>query len=292
MCPVCYAKFSNLQRMCERGDDVKSILFLRLDPEFDPTRALRPQDDLRHLFQDSCKDYVVLPEVVFQSTDELIRELKGVNNRSLAHVSILTHGAEYSITTGRRSMHMFDPECTELIEVLREKLAQDASILLCACKTGKVHKINAYPQTNVDENRPMTLYNFRNWFYPNFACMLAFRLLNHPVYCTPNEQTRDELVAKFSSSCVHGQTPKILYVSSRQSMYRYINSTDKGTENTLSDPLELSIEQVDLVFDLRGGGRKFASEAKEKLREYERKNGSRCLSTRRSINAYLNSTLH
>ena len=189
-------------------------------------------------------------------------------------------------------MHMFDPECTELIEVLREKLAQDASILLCACKTGKVHKINAYPQTNVDENRPMTLYNFRNWFYPNFACMLAFRLLNHPVYCTPNEQTRDELVAKFSSSCVHGQTPKILYVSSRQSMYRYINSTDKGTENTLSDPLELSIEQVDLVFDLRGGGRKFASEAKEKLREYERKNGSRCLSTRRSINANLNSTLH
>ena len=253
---------------------MKSILFLRLDPEFDPTRALRPQDDLRHLFQDSCKDYVVLPEVVFQSTDELIRELKGVNNRSLAHVSILTHGAEYSITTGRGSMHMFDPECTELIEVLREKLAQDASILLCACKTGKSPQNKCLPADQCGRNEPMTLYNFRNWFYPNFACMLAFRLLNHPVYCTPNEQTRDELVAKFSSSCVHGQTPKILYVSSRQSMYRYINSTDKGTENTLSDPLELSIEQVDLVLIFVAG--------EESLRPRQKRN---CENTRERTEA-------
>ena len=267
------------------------ILFLRLHQDYDHNNALHSQEDLQNFFRQDCKNYTILPEVVFRSTDDILNALRRLEDNTLAHISILTHGEMYTIVTGQSSLHMFDPKCTELINILNTKLVEKASVLLCACNTGKILKLDRFPQTQVSENSAMNLFNFQNWCYPNFACMLAFRLLDHPVYCTPNQQQKDELISKFVSPCEEGKIPKIVYVSSRQSMYRYVNSVDDETEIILAKPLELNIMQVDLLFNLRGGGKKFVSDVKTQLRNFERKINRRCLETRRSINVYLKALL-
>lgn len=264
-----------------------NILFLRLHEDFDHNNALHSQEDLKNFFERDCNEYTILPEVVFRRTDDILNALQRIEDDTLAHLSILTHGEMFEITTGEESLHMFHPKCTELIAILRKKLVEKASILLCACNTGKILKMNNYPQTNVSENDPMNLFNFTNWCYPNFACMLAFRLLDHPVYCTPNAQRKDELIAKFVSPCEGIKVPKIVYVSSLQSMYRYVNTVNDKSEVILSPPLELNISQSEILFNLEGGGRKFISEVKKQLRKFERETNSRCLAFRRDVNSYL-----
>ena len=257
------------------------ILFLRLHDAYDPNGALHAQDDLKQLFRTHCMGFHVLPEVVFRSTHDLLRAVRAVDDNSLAHVCILTHGEMFSITTGPGSMHMFDRNCVAFIRLLRRKLMRKASILLCACNTGKV----VHGPHRVDNDLSLRLLSFHNWCYPNFACMLAMRLPDHPIFCTPHEQTSGELVAKFIGSCGASTAPKIVYLSSRQSMFRYINSSAIKCDFDL--PTELGIGAVHLVFPDALGGGGHTRRVKTMLREYEQQTKSNCMFTRREINQFI-----
>ena len=138
-------------------------------------------------------------------------------------------------------MHMFDRDCVAFIRLLRQKLMKRASILLCACNTGKV--IHQY---EINNDLPLTLLSFQNWCYPNFACMLSMRLIDHPIFCTPHEQTSGELIAKFIGPCRSSLAPKIVYLSGRQSMFRYANNS--STKCNFDLPTELGIGQIHLMF--------------------------------------------
>jgi len=546
-CPFCIQDNGNVEPHCKTK---KKILFFRLHEDFDQGNALSRQDDLMGLFKDKCSDFIVLTEVVFRTAEDITNALAILEDESLAHVSILTHGSTTSITTGatatgdREEMNMFD--LGTLNGLLKRTLMANASILLCACDTGKQIKGHSGPVTSVaidgdrivsgsndetikiwntiktleghsgwvrsvaidgdrivsgsmdntikiwdintggciqtlvghsgfvmsvaidkkrivsgsldntvkiwntegeciqtleghsgcvysvaidgdrivsgsddktikiwntegepqwitleghrssvmsvaidgdrivsgswdntikiwntegdciktleghsdwvrsvaidgdrivsgsgdktvkiwntegeciktleghsgcvysvaidgdrivsgsgdktikiwntegeclqtigedgDDNKPNHLLSFENWCYPNFACTMARGLPGHSVFCTPNEQTSGELAATFTGKCDSSKAPNIVYLSSKQSMFHYINTTEECKFPYLKRTLD-----VDGVGKLYGGGDMagYTRQTKTMLREYEQKHKLKCLLTRRGIN--------
>ena len=256
-----------------------TALFLRLSSEFDPNGALSPQRDLQDsLRKNFCAARV--EEVVFRSTGDILRALRRCPDHSVSHLSILTHGTFYSITVGYEQLHMLGADCTSLVLLLREKLLPRASILLCACNTGKVIPLASNRTRRerlthgIDNDLPFTTLSFVDWCYPNFANLLSMRLPGHAVFCTPNQQVRNELVLRYKYACKATGPVPVTYLSRRQTMFRYFN---RDTACHFEAPE---------VQGLEGGG-DYSRTVKRMVREYEARTRRRCNDVRRSINAYI-----
>jgi hypothetical protein len=251
-------------------------------------------------------------EKVFGTSEGIITALEKYDDNTLAHVSILTHGTPYSIITGSEDapdageLAMFDPRCTEMARLLQQKLRIKASVLLCACNTGKITPLITPPEVvepglvrkirmtrGIQEDMALTLLTFRNWCYPNFASMLALRLRNHAVFCTPNEQHADELVVKYIGRC--RDVAPLIYFSRNQTMFRYLhNSTGCETYPPELDSVSDTIFGGGAFKRLDAGEQPPESIARVKglLRAYEKNTDTRCNDTRRGINAVINTVIN
>ena len=127
--------------------------------------------------------------------------------------------------------------------------------------------------------KPFHLLTFKNWCYPNFACMLAMRLLGHSIFCTPNTQQRGELVVTYSKDCSVLEVP-VIYLSNQQSMFRYINEDGRGEPHCRFHEAEPKTLET-----LTGGGN--VASVKKLIRKHEEKTKRFCNKTRKAVNNYI-----
>ena len=128
--------------------------------------------------------------------------------------------------------------------------------------------------------KPFHLLTFKNWCYPNFACMLAMRLPGHSIFCTPNTQQMGELVVTYSKDCSDSEVP-VIYLSKEQSMFRYINEVPgRGESHCRFHEAEPKTLET-----LTGGGN--VANVKKLIRNYEEKTKRFCKATRKAVNNYI-----
>ena len=199
----------------------------------------------------------------------LRKTLEMYPDHSIAHFILVTHATATSLLTGKNeSLHISSNAFNDFMELLRRKLMKGAGILLSSCLTGQIYgKISnalrkVYGEKSILYNeffdkyihdlktntkKPFELIEIRNWCYPNVANTLSKRLLNHPIYCTLHKQYANELAIptfkNMKETCASNQSLQIVFVSSRQLMYRYINTVDNCKE--MSTPTTIDVFQFD-----------------------------------------------
>ena len=113
---------------------------LKLTRNADPTGALHKQEDLLEQFREVCPNYETVYHT-FNDFSDIERILTNLSNRKIAQLIILTHGSPNSIMTGKNEQMIATPvknaHFKRFVEILKNMLLPNASILLTACLTGK-----------------------------------------------------------------------------------------------------------------------------------------------------------
>ena len=262
--------------------DAPIILQLKLAIEHDPAKTLE-FIQLKDFMEYHCSNYWYEEREFInwdKAQDEenklnptyvtsLRKTLELYPDHSIAHFILVTHATATSLLTGKEdSLHLSSNRFHTFMELLNRKLMEGASILLSSCLTGQIYgKIphserrvygdkyklyndffdNYIHDLKTQTKKPFELIEIRNWCYPNVANTISKRLLNHAVYCTTNKQQSDELAIPtfkhINETCKSNQGLQIIFVSSRQLMYRYINTVDNCKE--IMEPTQIEVFEFD-----------------------------------------------
>ena len=202
------------------------VLFLRLHASVDHNGALHEQADLIKYIQDTCPEYQV-DQQVFSSLDELIDIILDPKYKTIAFLSILTHGEPQSITIGNgQGLYIGTEAFRFFCKTIGSKLLPNAKVLLCACLTGFIEGISG------EEDKQAALQEriITNGEHDNFANHMSRELPGHQVLCTSFPQVAGELslmaINPPGRAVCSPANPDPLYirvVSQNQLMYIYIN---------------------------------------------------------------------
>ena len=154
-----------------------------------------------------------------------LKIFKNTPDKTLAHLSIVTHGSARSIAVGRESSLEIDTgEFKEFASELKRVMMKKGDVLMVACHVGKIiPKPDGIGEGN-------DTYSLVETDYDNFANRLS-KEAGVTVYATPGTQTRGEIMVGRArarpETCSElpedGYKPlNHTYGSSKQMMYRFV----------------------------------------------------------------------
>lgn len=207
--------------------DQPRVLMARLDPSMDPAGVLSAMPTLENSIRQHCGARFRVDTPLFQDMGSLMKILHDTPDRTVAHVTLITHGNRQSIQVGgaEEDLTVDEDAFGRFADEVRRVMMDRGHVLLVACYTGDPGR----PVTEDEKKAGLTVVQDAS--QDNFANCLAQRA-QVPVFATPGPQYADEILVgrargRGNPECSELPHPGVAplnytFHSNAQTMFKYL----------------------------------------------------------------------